>query len=129
MEKIQIYLRKEELDTLRKAAAGSGRSGAELVRDAIRKVVLKPQAAGPVAIGDGTPKRTSIEHESVHDEPRCGRGRRCSLAAGADPDRIYVRSSLCRSRIQASDIAGTAPLDEMTLETDNASRPHTIIRS
>jgi hypothetical protein len=69
MEKTQIYLRKEELEALRKAAARSGRSVADLVRDAIRKVVLKPQAAGPVAIWDGTPKRTSIEHDSVHDEP------------------------------------------------------------
>lgn len=69
MEKTQIYLRKEELDALRRAAARSGRSVAELVRDAIRKTVLKPQAAGPVAIWDGEPKRTSIEHDSVHDEP------------------------------------------------------------
>ena len=50
---MQVYLHKQELDTLRKAAARSGRSVAELVRDAIRKVVLKPQAAGPVAIWDG----------------------------------------------------------------------------
>ena len=69
MEKTQVYLRKEELDALRKAAARSGRSVAELVRDAIRKTVLKPQAAGPVAIWDGEPKRASIEHDSVHDEP------------------------------------------------------------
>ena len=70
MEKTQVYLRKEELDALRKAAARSGRSVAELVRDAIRKVVLKPQAAaGPVAILDGDPKRTSVDHDSVHDEP------------------------------------------------------------
>lgn len=70
MEKTQVYLRKEELDALRKAAARSGRSVAALVREAIRKVVLKPQAAaGPVAIWDGKPKRTSIEHDSVHDEP------------------------------------------------------------
>jgi hypothetical protein len=69
MERIQIYLRKEELDALRKAAARSGRSVAEVVRDAIRKVVLKPQARGPVAVWDGEPKRTSIEHDSVHDEP------------------------------------------------------------
>ena len=70
MEKTQVYLRKEELDALRKAAARSGRSVAELVRDAIRKVVLKPQAApGPVAIWDGDPKRTSVDHDSVHDEP------------------------------------------------------------
>ena len=69
MEKTQVYLRKEELDALRKAAARSGRSVAELVRDAIRKVVLTPQAAGPVAIWDGEPKRVSVEHDSVHDEP------------------------------------------------------------
>jgi hypothetical protein len=69
MEKTQVYLRKEELDALRKAAARSKRSVAELVRDAIRKVVLKPESAGPVAIWDGQPKRASIEHDSVHDEP------------------------------------------------------------
>jgi hypothetical protein len=68
MEKTQVYLRKEELDALRKAAARSGRSVAELVRDAIRKVVLKPEASGPVAIWDGEPKRISAEHDSVHDE-------------------------------------------------------------
>ena len=69
MGKIQVYLHKEELDALRRAAARSGRSVAELVRDAIRKVVLKPQTAGPVAIWDGEPKRASIEHDIVHDEP------------------------------------------------------------
>ena len=69
MEKMQVYLPREELDALRKTAARSGRSVAELVRDAIRKMVLKPQTAGPVAIWDGEPKRTSIDHDSVHDEP------------------------------------------------------------
>lgn len=69
MEKTQVYLRKEELAALRAAAARSGRSVAELVRDAIRKVVLKPPPAGPVAIWDGKPKRLSVEHDSVHDEP------------------------------------------------------------
>jgi hypothetical protein len=67
MEKIQVYLPKEELDALREAAARSGRSVAELVRDAIRKVALKPPPAGPVAIWDGEPKRTSIAHDSMHD--------------------------------------------------------------
>jgi hypothetical protein len=69
MEKTQIYFRKEELDALRKAAARSGRSVAALVREAVRKTVLKPPAAGPVAIWDGKPRRASIEHDSVHDEP------------------------------------------------------------
>jgi hypothetical protein len=68
MEKTQVYLRKEELEALRRVSARSGRSIAELVRDAIRKVVLKPQAVGPVAIWDGKPKRSSVEHDSVHDE-------------------------------------------------------------
>ena len=69
MEKTQVYLRKEELEALREAAVRSGRSVAELVREAIRKVVLKPLSEGPVAIWDGEPRRTSIEHDSVHDEP------------------------------------------------------------
>ena len=69
MEKVQVYLPKEELEALRRAAARSGRSVAELVREAIRKVVLMPQTAGPVAIWDGEPRRTSTEHDSVHDEP------------------------------------------------------------
>jgi hypothetical protein len=69
MQKTQVYLRKEELDALRKAAARLGRSVAELVREAIRKVVLRPQVEGPVAIWDGEPKRASTQHDSVNDEP------------------------------------------------------------
>jgi len=66
MVKTQVYLRKEELDALREIAARSGRIVAELVRDAIHKVVLKPRACGPVALWDGEPKRTSIEHDSIY---------------------------------------------------------------
>lgn len=69
MEKTQVYLRKEELDGLRRAAARSGRSIADLIREAIRRMVLRPNATGPVALWDGELKRTSIEHDSVHDEP------------------------------------------------------------
>ncbi len=69
MEKTQVYLPKEELEGLRRAAARSGRSVADLIREAIRKVVLRPQLTGPIALWDGEPKRTSIEHDSVHDEP------------------------------------------------------------
>jgi len=69
MEKTQVYLRKEELDALRKVAARSGRSVAALVREAVRKVVLVPSTEGPVGIWDGVPKRSSMEHDSVHDEP------------------------------------------------------------
>ena len=69
MIKTQVYLRKEELAALHAAAARSGRSVAELVRAAVRKVVLAPRAEGPVALWDGEPKRTSVEHDTVHDEP------------------------------------------------------------
>jgi len=69
MEKILVYLRKEELEALRKAAALSGCSVAELIRDAIRKLVLDPHAVGPVAIWDDESKRVSVEHDVVHDKP------------------------------------------------------------
>jgi ribbon-helix-helix CopG family protein len=69
MEKTQVYLPKEELDALREASARSGRSVADIIREAIRQVVLKPQTSGPVAIWDGKPKRTSVDHDSVYDEP------------------------------------------------------------
>jgi plasmid stability protein len=68
MEKTQVYLPKEELDALRAAAARSGRSVADLIREAIRKTVLRPPAEGPVAIWDGEPLRTSMEHDSVYDD-------------------------------------------------------------
>jgi plasmid stability protein len=51
MVKTQVYLREEELDALRMAAARSGRSVAELVRDAIRKIVLKPQPQAQLPSG------------------------------------------------------------------------------
>src|SRR5262249_33585629 len=69
MEKTQVYLRKEELDALRKVAARSRRSVAALVREAVRKVVLMLTADGPIAMWDGEAKRSSLDHDSVHDEP------------------------------------------------------------
>lgn len=68
MEKIQVYLRQEELEALRAAAARSGRSVADLIREAIRKTVLRPEARGPVALWDGEPRRTSVAHDSIYDE-------------------------------------------------------------
>jgi hypothetical protein len=50
---------------LRKVAARSGCNGAELIPDAIRKVVVKPEATGPVAIWDGEPKRASVERRAL----------------------------------------------------------------
>jgi len=69
MKKTQVYLRDEELQALRDAAARSNCSVAELIRGAIREVVLKPPAAGPVGLWDGEPRRSSTEHDSIYDEP------------------------------------------------------------
>lgn len=69
MQKTQVYLRREDLAALRKAASRSGRSIADLVREAIRKAVVPPSAHGPVAIWDGEPKRPSIDHDSIYDQP------------------------------------------------------------
>jgi hypothetical protein len=55
-------------DALREAAARPGRSIAEIIRDAIRQVVVKPQVGGPVAIWDGKPQRPSVHHDSIYDE-------------------------------------------------------------
>jgi len=69
MIKTQVYLREEELDALRRAAKRSGRSIAEMIRQAIREVWLRPEAEGPVALWSGVPGRTSVEHDSIYDEP------------------------------------------------------------
>lgn len=69
MVKTQVYLREDELEALRGAAARAGCSVAELVRDAIRRTILLSSADGPVAIWDGEPVRTSVEHDSIYDNP------------------------------------------------------------
>ena len=69
MVKTQIYLREEELSALHEAAKRSGKSVAELVRQAIRRVWLRPPARGPVGLWDGKPRRTSVEHDTIYDRP------------------------------------------------------------
>ncbi|MES1256488.1 MAG: CopG family transcriptional regulator [Acidobacteriota bacterium] len=69
MVKTQVYLRAEELEALHQTARRSGRPVADLVREAIRRVWLRPPARGPVALWDGTPTRTSVEHDTIYDEP------------------------------------------------------------
>jgi hypothetical protein len=69
MVKTQVYLREEELEALHEAAQRSGRSVADLVREAIRKVWLRPGADGPVAIWDGQPGGSSVDHDSIYDKP------------------------------------------------------------
>jgi hypothetical protein len=69
LTKTQIYLREEELEALHVVASRSGRSVAALVREAVRRVWLRPDAQGPVAVWDGPIGRTSVEHDHVYDEP------------------------------------------------------------
>jgi hypothetical protein len=69
MVKTQVYLRGEELEALHSVAQRSGRSVADLVREAIRRVWLRPDAQGPVALWDGSPPRSSMEHDHIYDKP------------------------------------------------------------
>jgi Ribbon-helix-helix protein, copG family len=69
MTKTQVYLREEELEALHTVARRSGKSVAELVREAIRQVWLRPKRQGPVALWDGKPRRASTEHDTLYDEP------------------------------------------------------------
>ncbi len=69
MVKTQVYLRDEELEALRALAERSGRSLADLVREAIRRVWLAPEIEGPVAIWDGAPTATSVDHDRIYDKP------------------------------------------------------------
>ena len=68
MKKTQVYLRDEELDALRQAATRSGRSVADLIRDAIRKTVLAPGDDPLVAIWNGPTRGDSTDHDSAFDE-------------------------------------------------------------
>jgi len=67
MVKTQVYLRKEELAALHEAARRSGKSVAELIREAIRRTWLRPDAAGPVALWNGKARRSSADHDSIYD--------------------------------------------------------------
>jgi Ribbon-helix-helix protein, copG family len=68
MVKTQVYLRDEELRALHSVAERSGRSVADLVREAIRRVWLRRDAQGPVALWDGAPAHTSVEHDHIYDQ-------------------------------------------------------------
>lgn len=69
MTKTQVYLREDELEALHDVARRSGRSVADLVREAVRQVWLRPKGSGPVALWDGEVRRTSMDHDSIYDEP------------------------------------------------------------
>ncbi len=68
MVKTQVYLPEEELQALHRAAKRSGKSVAELVREAIRRS-LGAHAAGPVSLWDGEVPTSSADHDSIYDAP------------------------------------------------------------
>jgi hypothetical protein len=69
MTKTQVYLRQEELDALHAVAGRSGRSVADLVREAVRRVWLREETRGPVAVWDGPVVRSSADHDHMYDRP------------------------------------------------------------
>ena len=69
MVKTQVYLAAEELDALHRVAERSERSTADLIREAIRRVWLRPAREGPIGLWDGEPKRSSVDHDSIYDSP------------------------------------------------------------
>jgi hypothetical protein len=69
MTQTQFYLQEEELEALRERAKQSGQSVSELVREAVRRVWLRPASRGPVGLWEGEPRRSSVDHDSIYDEP------------------------------------------------------------
>jgi hypothetical protein len=69
MTQTQFDLYEEELEALRERAKQSGQSVSELVREAVRRVWLLPESRGPVGLWEGEPRRSSVDHDSIYDEP------------------------------------------------------------
>ena len=69
MTKTQVYFRDEELQALHTTAKETGRSVADLVREAVQKVWVKDRIGGPIALWDGEITRSAMDHDSIYDEP------------------------------------------------------------
>ena len=69
MTKTQVYLQDEDLAALHEVAKRTSRPVAALIREAIRQVWLRSPTKGPVALWDGQPRATSIDHDSIYDQP------------------------------------------------------------
>jgi len=67
--KTQVYLTEEDLAALHETSRRTGKKVAELIREAVRRVWLQPQDEGPVGLWDGELRRSSVEHDSIYDEP------------------------------------------------------------
>jgi hypothetical protein len=69
MTKTQVYFPESDLSALHKVARRAKRPVAALIREAVQRVWLQGEAEGPVALWDGTIKRTSVDHDSIYDAP------------------------------------------------------------
>jgi hypothetical protein len=69
MVKTQVYLPADDLKALHRVARQKGRPVAELVREAVRTVWLRPHPSGPVGLFDGEIHGSSADHDSAFDEP------------------------------------------------------------
>jgi hypothetical protein len=67
--KTQVYLPEEDLEALHAISERTGRSLADLIRQAIRDTWLRPEAKGPVGLWAGPVRQTSVSHDSIYDEP------------------------------------------------------------
>lgn len=67
--KTQVYFSAEQLEALHRVAKSEKRSVAELIREAVGRVWLRPSARGPVGLWDRRARRTSVEHDTIYDEP------------------------------------------------------------
>jgi hypothetical protein len=68
--KTLVYLPDEDLRALHRIAKERGMPVADLIREAIRQVWIRPTVTGPVALWDGAVKTTSAEHDRVvYDAP------------------------------------------------------------
>lgn len=68
MVKTQVYMPEAELEELRRLARSRGRRLADLVREAVRRVWLRPPKEGPVGLFNGELRGSSVDHDSAFDD-------------------------------------------------------------
>lgn len=66
MRKTSVYLSEEEWEALRRAAAETGRSQSELIREGVRRVTTrKPRRFRSMGMGEGTGERVGRRAEDL----------------------------------------------------------------
>lgn len=69
MTKTQVYLEESDLEALHRVARATGRSVADLIREAIRTAWVHPEASGPVALWKAPVATVSVDHDRIYDAP------------------------------------------------------------